>query len=228
MSIAADITEKRRREEDLRRALDEKKVLLREVHHRVKNNLQVIISLLNMKEELVRNAADREIFFGVLGRVEAMALIHDKLYQGEGLEQIDFDTYLQELCGNLALEYGTRSRRIRLDYRGEKVVLGIDRAIPLGLLVNELITNALKHAFPNGKGGTVSVRLAERDRQLYLEVADDGVGLPEEMFGGSNDPERTGINLAYLFAGQVGGRLELHGNGGTEAMVYCAIEERER
>jgi PAS domain S-box-containing protein len=227
MSIVKDITEKQQREQALRNALQEKQVLLKEIHHRVKNNLQVIISLLSMKEELVEEPGDREIFFGILGRVEAMALIHDKLYQSAGLEKIDFNAYLDELSSNLALEYGCRRRGIHLDYRGEKVVLEINRAVPLGLLVNELITNALRHAFPEGRGGTVSLRMEGRGGKLRITVSDNGVGIPREMLQGSEDPERTGINLAYLFAEQVGGILEIKSNAGTEVRLYCSVTEKE-
>lgn len=221
LAMVSDITDKRRREEALQQALEEKKVLLREVHHRVKNNLQVIISLLNMKEELVEEPADREIFFGILGRVEAMALIHDKLYQSEGLEQIDFDQYLRELCSNLALEFAAQRRGIDMRYSGEKAVVEINRAVPLGLLVNELLTNALRHAFPDGRGGTVRMSLEQNGDSMLLRVKDDGVGLPEEMLRGSDDPERTGLNLAYLFAEQVGGALEISSREGTEAVLRC-------
>ncbi len=221
MSIVVDVSEKRKREEELEQTLDEKKVLLREVHHRVKNNLQVIISLLNMKEELVEHPPDRDIFFGILERVEAMALIHDKLYHAEGLEHIDFDAYLRTLSSNLALEYGARSRGITIDYQGENVVLEINRALPLGLLVNELLTNALKHAFVGGKGGTIRLRLVKQERQLQVQVADNGVGIPEAMLHSMGEPERTGLNLAYLFAEQVGGTLEIQTEHGTDVRVYC-------
>jgi two-component sensor histidine kinase len=107
------------------------------------------------------------------------------------------------------------------------VVLEINRAVPLGLLVNELITNALRHAFPEGRGGTVSLRMEGRGGKLRITVSDNGVGIPREMLQGSEDPERTGINLAYLFAEQVGGILEIKSNAGTEVRLYCSVTEKE-
>jgi len=219
--VGQDVTGQIEYERELKESLKEKETLLQEIHHRVKNNLQVIISLLNMKEELVQHPPDREIFFGILERVEAMALIHDKLYQGKGLEHIDFDAYLRTLSSNLLLEYGARTKGISLDYQGEEVVLEINRAVPLGLLVNELLTNALKHAFPAGNGGTIRLRLAQQEGQLCVQVADDGAGIPRELLHGSGEPERTGLNLAYLFAGQAGGKLEIKTEHGTDARVYC-------
>ncbi|MCJ7501293.1 PAS domain S-box protein, partial [bacterium] len=163
-TISRDITELKKTEEallkseeQLRASLGEKEILLKEIHHRVKNNLQVISGLLDLQAHHIGDPAGREIYKESQNRVITMALIHEELYQSVNLSQVDFSEYIQNLCENLMISYGVNRKRIKLDISAEKTDMVVDTAIPCGLIINELITNTLKHAFPNKRKGTISL-----------------------------------------------------------------------
>jgi two-component sensor histidine kinase len=203
-----------RSEKAMRGSLREKEVLLKEIHHRVKNNLQVISSLLNLQARYLPDPAAREIFRASQHRVQSIALVHEKLYQSADLSHVDFSDYTVALLDNLFETFDAGPRGISKLVDIGAIRLSVDIAIPCGLIVNELVTNALKHAFPGGREGTVRVILREgADGALDLTVGDDGVGLPEGV-----DPRKTsslGLDLVFTFADQLDAQVEVGRQGGS-------------
>jgi PAS domain S-box-containing protein len=208
--MARDVTERVEAENRIEAALREKEVLLKEVHHRVKNNLQIVSSLLQLQAGSQEGAAVRELLADSQDRIRSMALIHEKLYQHHDFARIDFADYLRGLLAVLSASHGTAAR---LDIDAESLWLDIDQAVPAGLIVNELVTNSWKHAFPGGREGCIRVRFAaEGERRLRLEVADDGIGLAPGA-----DPEQSrslGLRLVRLLAGQLEAELRFSGPPG--------------
>ncbi len=200
--------------EQVRSSLGEKEVLLKEVHHRVKNNLQVISGLLNLQAHHITDQLSKEIYKESQNRVISMALIHEELYQARDLARVDFGAYIENLVENLFGSYSVDENRIELDLDIDHTEMVVDTAIPCGLIVNELISNCLKHAFPDGMNGRVRVAFHELDDKEYeLVVSDDGVGLPLEM-----DITRTdslGMQLVFLIVEQLKGKIEVSREGGT-------------
>ena len=214
-SICRDVTQRKQAEEALRKSLLEKETLLKEVHHRVKNNLQVISSLVSLQSLRIAHPAAKAAMKDMQNRVRAMALIHEHLYRSEHLAGVDLAPYLRSLCQQLvrALAATPGSLELRLDLA--PVRLGIDEAVPCGLLVNELVSNALKHAFPDGRDGVVRVELqvVEEGPSVRLRVADNGVGFPEAF--DSTRSESLGLKLVSSLTQQLGGRLEMRRDNGT-------------
>lgn len=215
--VVQDVTERRQAEARLRQSLAEKEVLLQEVHHRVKNNLQVIISLTRLQTRQIDEPRTLRLMEDNLARVRAMAMIHENLYKAADLAHIDFSSYLAELLRHLSASYGVGDR-IGLQTAVELAHLGLDEAVPCGLMVNELVANALKHAFPEGRRGHIRVGLKESGGQCLLTVEDDGIGLPAGL-----DPEggaTLGLKLVSTLAGQIGGRLVLANDGGARCSIF--------
>jgi two-component sensor histidine kinase len=201
---------------DLQAAVDEKDTLLREIHHRVKNNLQTVISLLNLQTKGIRLESARLALQQLKMRIQTLGLVHRHLYESDNLKTVDLRTFLGELCRLLQDGSGAPYWRVRVDLDIAAVNLQIERAIPLALLVTELATNSFKHAFPDGRVGTIGVKLTVADDTILLTVADDGVGTsppPSE----SNAEERSGLGLVLTqaLAKQLGGRLVTSGPPGT-------------
>jgi len=198
----------------LRASLAEKEVLLREVHHRVKNNLQVILGLLNLQEHHLEDERGRQIFKESQNRILTMSLIHEVLYQSRELGRINFQDYLVNLTNNLFSSYGVSRDRVGLLLEVEKSQVVVDTAIPCGLIINELVTNALKHAFPDDRKGIIKVFFGRRKPHGYrLEVKDNGIGIPRNL-----DVCRAGslgLQLVVVLLEQLNGRLELIVEGGT-------------
>jgi len=211
-----DITERLRVQQHLEEALREKTVLLNEVHHRVKNNLQVITSLLNLQADHATDPVSREILTESCGRVKAMALTHQLLYEHKDFSRIDLGDYLHRLVQSIRASYRAADGRItlRLEPAQESVHLDLERAIPCGLLVNELVTNSFKHAFPGERRGEIVIELTEDiNGQINLSVADNGIGLPSEteLAQGSS----LGLQLVPLFIEQLHGALVIERENGT-------------
>lgn len=203
-----------RSEQAVRASLREKEVLLKEIHHRVKNNLQVISSLLNLQARYLTDAAAREIFNESQNRVQSIAMVHERLYRSANLSHIDFTEYAVALIDNLfhAHDGVERGIALKLELHGGR--MAIDMAIPCGLIINELITNCLKHAFRGRVAGIIRVALEPRPpHHLELIVEDDGVGLPSDL-----DPRQTqslGLDLVFTFAEQIDAAVEITSNAGT-------------
>ncbi len=172
-----DITERKRAEEQIKNSLHEKEVLLKEIHHRVKNNLQVVSSLLSLQSGYPRVESVRDLFVESQNRVKSMALIHEKLYQSQDLANIDFSDYIESLAHHLFHSYTANPDLVTLTTDVD-VSLDIDHAIPCGLIVNELLSNSLKHAFPDERRGAINLYFHVNDTHFTLRFADDGGGLP--------------------------------------------------
>jgi PAS domain S-box-containing protein len=216
--ILRDITVRKREEEKIKSSLREKEVLLKEIHHRVKNNLQIISSLLNLQSTHIRDPRALEVFKEGQGRVRSMALIHEKLYQSEDLARVDFYEYISNLAAYLFRSYEVNSGAVKLNVESEDVLLGVDTAIPCGLIINELVSNSLKHAFPRGTGGSINIRLRPAGPELLtLAVSDDGVGLPPG-FDVRNTPS-LGLQLVNTLARQLGGEVEVERGAGAEFKI---------
>ncbi|MDH3524814.1 MAG: HAMP domain-containing protein [Acidobacteriota bacterium] len=200
--VARDITERRESEARLRRSLHEKEILLKEVHHRVKNNLQIVSSLLRLQEGDMEGP-NRDLRESQ-NRIRSMALIHEHLYQSPDLANIDFSAYVEELVKNLLASYGERGERVRAEVTVLTCPLSLDTAIPCGMIVNELVANALEHAFDAG-GGTLWISYGPRNGHHELRVADDGRGLPADfdLTGGHS----LGLRLVSALTTQLGGEL---------------------
>ena len=203
----------------MRRSLAEKETLLREIHHRVKNNLQIISSLLYFQAQKIGSPGALDIINDGRDRLRAMMLVHEKLYLSKDLSQVDFGGYVRTLVQQLANSHAPRDGRIAVKVEADGRSLPIELATPCGLLVCELVTNALKHAFPDGRAGEVTVRIAgdEDEDLMKVTVADDGIGLPEGF-----DPKAGGSFGWQLIEGllsQVNGDLAVTHDTGTMVTV---------
>ena len=215
-----DVSPSFAQEEALRQALEDKSTLLKELYHRVKNNLQLIVSLFNLQARTMEEGRERQALLEAADRVRSMALVHERLYQSRSLGTIRLDDYMRELCDQLANAASARERGIALALDAAPVEVGLDVAVPLGLLLNEIVSNSLKHAFPDGRHGTIRISLASPagaaqadDDTLQLIVCDDGIGLPPEA-------ERTsrptlGLKLAAALSEQLLATLTLENRDGA-------------
>jgi PAS domain S-box-containing protein len=216
ITVFSDITERKRVDEAIKASLREKEILLQEIYHRTKNNMQVIISLLNLKSASSSDPQLLEAFRDTGNRIRSMALVHEKLYQSKDLSNLNLKDYIKDLAKLLLRNYQTELRRISLHLDLDSVPVNIETAMPCGLILNELISNSLKYAFPCGRNGTISILLrSTEDRDIELRIADDGVGLPPEI-----DVWKTsslGFSLvAGLTTQQLKGKLEIRREHGTE------------
>jgi PAS domain S-box-containing protein len=218
LSSALDITERKRAEEEIRVSLQEKEVLLREIHHRVKNNMQVISSLFNLQVGHTLNEGCRAILKEAQTRIRSMSLVHEKLYQAGQLSRIDFGGYINSLALHLVHVYGAKPGLVRLETEFEDVTLDITSAIPCGLLLNELISNALKHAFPENRSGVVRIALKRGTGGLIeVRVADDGIGFSEDL--DFANAESFGLQIVNLLIRQLDATIELDRTNGTAFTV---------
>ncbi len=223
--VAVDISERKKAEEKIRASLTEKEVLLKEIHHRVKNNLQVISSLLYLQSKNTKDLEALNQLQESRHRVRSMALIHEKLYRSKDLVKIDFNDYLKNLLSSLFNSYKSNKAKINLKIDVDNIFLNIHTAIPCGLIVNEIVSNSLKHAFPNGNEGNIMISLKRKSSEMIeLTAADDGIGLPDDI-----DVEKfnsLGMKLIHMFTEQLSGELRINGNQGAQ---YCiAFQEKNR
>lgn len=222
--VAEDVTARRAAEEGIRASLREKEILLREVHHRVKNNLQLIVSLLNLQAAYADGAADRERFIESRNHVASMALAHEELYRANDLASVNVADYVERLARKLVLSSVDAEVELALDL--PPLFLPVSVAIPCGLILNELVTNAIKHAFPDRDAGRIAIAARREGRQVEVRVTDDGVGLPEGF-----DPAgcaTLGMQLVGSLVAQLGGRLEVaSGLSGASFVVRFEASEAE-
>jgi PAS domain S-box-containing protein len=215
--VTHNITDKKDQEIALRDSLREKEVLLKEVHHRVKNNLQVISSILNLQSSYVEDEALKQVLRESQNRIKTMSFIHENLYQKDQFSSIDFSDYIKNLSTNLLHSYQIYSNLVEIKYNVSQVFLTLDQAIPCGLIVNELVSNALKHAFPNGNTGTIRIELKEENELVYLGIMDDGVGLPDTL--DTKNTETLGLQLVWSLAEQLDAKLDIKSDSGTEYLI---------
>jgi PAS domain S-box-containing protein len=218
-----EILERQRAEVQIKASLKEKEMLLQEIHHRVKNNLQVISSLLSLQSRSVADAETLTVLRESQDRIRSMALIHEKLYRSENFACIDFAGYLQSLTSHLIHSYRSSMGVPRLQLDVADVSLSLETAVPCGLIVNELVSNALKHAFSDGNQGTIHITLSQdEDKRVSLIVADDGVGLPEGF--DINKSDSLGLRLVTMLVGQVRGQLTTTKDHGAKFEVVFFTE----
>ena len=214
-----DISKRKLVETRLRASLNEKNVLLKEVHHRVKNSLQIVSSMLNLQMRQSTSPQVLELLKQSQTRIRSIALLHEKLYQSPSLAQVDVAGYLRGLATGLAGTYGVTDEVV-LSVGAQDLQLGMDATLSCGLIVNELLSNALKHAFPGGRRGKVEVALRREGAEVVLEVADDGVGLPPDL--DFHAPGTLGLKLVCILTEQVRGTVELERGEGTRFVIRFA------
>lgn len=218
-SIIRDITERKRAEDHIKKSLEEKEVLLKEIHHRVKNNMQVISSMLKLQSGYIEDEKYLQIFKESQQRIITMSLIHEKLYQSKDMAGIDFKEYTKDLANGIFQSYGINMNRIKLIINVKDIYLSVDDAIPCGLIINELISNSLKHAFPDNRNGEIKVDIqSSNENDINLSVSDNGAGIPDNL-----DFRKTrslGLHLVTILAeNQLQGEIDLNKNEGTEFKI---------
>ena len=220
LSSGEDITDRKNAQEQIKASLQEKEILLKEIHHRVKNNLQVISSLLRLQADAAGEYPHTDLFRESRNRIQSMALIHEALYRSGRLSQVDFAEYLRRVLDRLWRSYGVDRKEIVLTIDVEAVSLDLEEAIPCGLIINELISNSLKYAFPSGGKGEIRVHLHSVDEdELLLIVGDNGVGLPADIDFKNTDT--LGLHLVtILIEDQLHGRIDLDREGGAAYRMW--------
>jgi PAS domain S-box-containing protein len=222
LSAIVDISHLKQEQERIQAALREKEILLGEIHHRVKNNLQIVYSLLDLQSSHISDQAALDMLRDSRSRIQSMALIHQTLHGSNDFSKVDFARFVETLLPSLIVSYGVDVNRIAIGVDVEPVRLRIDSAVPCGLVVNELITNALKHAFRDCDRGEIRIALTRQAvDEIVLSVSDNGIGLPDNF-----DPERTetlGLRLVRLLAGQLDGTVSIHRSNPTRFSMRFPI-----
>jgi two-component sensor histidine kinase/CheY-like chemotaxis protein len=216
--LAVENVERRRAESQVRRSLEEKEVLLKEIHHRVKNNLQIISSMLSLQERFIQNDKDLALYVDSRNRIRAMALVHEKLYAADDFSRIHFADHIRRLVFELKQVFGIQQDSIIINEKVDDVFLDVATAIPCSQIVNELISNSIKHAFPGGSKGRIDVVFEiDNNNKCTLAVRDNGVGPPDGFsYPGSNS---IGLGLVNAFVQQLNGTIEMKAEGGLEFIV---------
>ena len=222
-SIIRDVTERKIIEADLQKSLEEKELLLKEIHHRVKNNLMIISSLLNLQSRYIKDEESKNIFKESQNRARSMALIHERLYQSTDLKRIDFGDYIHTLSNDLYRTYVIDTSLITLNIDVDDIILDINTSIPLGLIVNELVTNSLKHAFPHGESGEINIKFHSQNDKYILEVKDDGIGFPKDINYKKTDS--LGLRLVTSLTEQIEGEIEFNKTSGTSFKIIFKEEK---
>lgn len=217
MASIIDITARKDAENKLKKSLNEKEMLLKEIHHRVKNNLMVISSLLNLQSRHIKDKAALDVFRESQNRADSMALIHERLYGSTDLKRIDFGDYISTLSTQLFHTYVTDPRRIKLKLNVENLMVDINTTVPLGLILNELVTNSIKYAFPEGKSGEIKIEFNKKDDEFILIVSDNGVGFPKNI--DFRETDSLGLQLVNNLTSQINGKVELNVKNGTEFTI---------
>jgi PAS domain S-box-containing protein len=226
LGVISDITKRKETEIRLLKALEEKEMLLREIHHRVKNNMQIISSFLSLQSSQVLDKRDANLFTVVQDRVKSMALIHDNLYQSVDLSSIQFKEYVTNLSSQLFSNHSNISKNIKLVTDIMDVTFNMETAIPLGLIISEMITNSLKHAFPDSKG-ELFISLHTKDDNIELIIKDNGVGVPEDF--DIKKPKKLGLRLLNQLVEQLEGSIELDRSQGTKFKItFKELKYKER
>ncbi len=222
-----EIKERIRAEEQIKASLKEKEVLLKEIHHRVKNNLQVISSMLRLQARNVGDQLTLQVLEESQNRIRSMALIHERLYRSQDLAKVDFGVYIRDLAIHLVRSYQAHLSHIDLNVDADGIFLDVDTAIPCGLIVNELISNSMKYAFPDTDKGKILVEIHSNHNdgsdkeQLTMVVSDNGVGIPPDL--DYRNTGSLGLQLVNALVDQLEGSLELHNNEGTEFKITFAM-----
>jgi PAS domain S-box-containing protein len=220
--LQMEINERNKAEMQVIASLREKDVLLREIHHRVKNNLQIVSSLLNLQSKIIRDETTLNAIKDSQNRIKAMALVHEKLYRSGDISSIDLAEYTRFLTDSLFRFYGISHQTVRPVFLIDDVKVNIHVAIPLGLIINELVSNVLKHAFPAGKKGELAITLKEDDRYITMTIKDSGVGIPQNFDW--RNTESLGLRLVTELADQLDGTIELDRANGTSFTLTIPVK----
>jgi len=215
--IGFDITENKKNEERITQSLKEKEVLLKEVHHRVKNNMQVISSILNLQSSYVKDTYALNLLKECQNRIKSMAFIHESLYQTKNFEAVNFSEYITTLTKNLVHTYSINSKKIKLILTLDKLFLNLDSSIPCGLIINEIVSNSLKYAFPDNRDGIIFVTLKVDNNNVRIEAGDNGIGIPSHI--DVKHTETLGLQLVDTLVEQINGTLTLDRNRGTKFII---------
>jgi PAS domain S-box-containing protein len=217
-TLQNEIIEHKKDEEKIISSLKEKEVLLKEIHHRVKNNMQIISSMLGLQSAYVNDNHLNDILKDSQNRIKSMALIHEKLYQSNNMANVDFNEYVNGLVKNLYYSYTINNEKIIVSSKIEKAAFNIDLAIPLGLIINELVSNSLKHAFPNDKQGQIDIVIKSIENNMFeLTVKDNGIGLSDNI--DVNNTRTLGLNLVNALVSQIDGTLSITNDNGAEFKI---------
>ncbi len=224
--ICSDITERKMAENKIKASLKEKEVLLKEIHHRVKNNMQIISSLLNLQKQYVEEEEAVDVLIESQNRVKSMAMVHEKLYQSRDLTKINVPDYVNKLIKDLFYSYAIKEEEIKPFLKIEDIILNMETSIPCGLIINELVSNSLKYAFPDRKG-KIYVSLKSKNEKLELKIGDDGIGLPKEL--DFKDTDSLGLQLVNSLVGQIDGKINLDCSHGTEfTIIFSELKYKKR
>lgn len=216
--VMIDITDRKKAEDELAGSVKEKELLIKEIHHRVKNNLQVISSLLKLQSTHVTDQDALDTLLDSQNRVQSMALVHQKLYQSKDLANLDLNEYMTQLLHHLLNSIKSKSDKIKMNIAIDDIKMGVDTAIPCGLVVNELVSNALKHAFPGDSAGIIDIELKEKEKNVYvLTIKDNGAGFPDNI--DYKNTSSLGLQLVITLVNQLEGNIEMHSNNGTEFII---------
>jgi len=220
--LRLEVQERKKAEDKITTSLKEKEVLLKEIHHRVKNNLQVVSSLLYLQSKKTTHKQTLEMLNESQNRIKSMALIHEKLYQSKDIASIDFSEYVENLLSHLYRSYGAHLSMVNIRVDVQDVFLNIDKAIPCGLIINELVSNCMKYAFPNNEQGEIAIEMSSKNSHVDLDVFDNGVGFPRDI--DLNKSETLGLQLVNALTAQLGGMLSLNRTGGTRFTITFSAE----
>ena len=209
-----DITDRKKSEESVLSMLQEKETMLREIHHRVKNNLQLMLSLIRMQEANSSDVTVKNSLQTIQLRLNSMALVHEDLYASQDLAKVPFSNYVEKLIVNLNRMYETHTKQIKIESKIENLSMPVDVAIPIGIMINELVTNSIKHAFNSGKGGLISVEFGDNGGKLALEVKDDGDGINEK-----ESKAGLGLKIFNILCRQMNCSVEIKNNPGADYKV---------
>jgi len=220
--IARDITDKKALQDEISASLKEKEILLKEIHHRVKNNMQVISSLLSLQAKMVKDEKSRDAIKESQNRVMSIALVHEKLYKSKSLAEIDYSEYIRKVAQNLLDSYNVQSDKVELTVEADEIILPISKAIPVSLIINELLSNSLKYAFPDDRKGKVGIILKKEGDRYLLTVRDNGVGLPTGFEW--EKTETLGLQLVTSLVGQLAGTIDFSGDNGCEFRIAFTVE----
>jgi PAS domain S-box-containing protein len=218
LTVVRDITERKQAEECIKASLEEKEILLKEVHHRVKNNLQIVSSLLYLQAARTEHSGAVSALRESQNRIRSMALIHERLYQSPNLASVDMGEYTRTLVSDLRHSHKATDSPVQLALNIEDIPLAVTEAIPCGLIINELVSNALKHAFPDGRTGQITIELKRNDDDsCLLLVSDDGIGIPEAV--DFRNASSLGLTLINSLVKQLDGTVELDRRRGTSFRI---------
>jgi len=229
IGLIHDVSERRQAERTMIRELDARELLLKEIHHRVKNNLQVVSSLLSLESDCVEDERAKAVFFECQTQVQSMALVHEQIYRGSKLDGVEAMAYFARLADYLAGVHDAKTKGIELSVRADDIVLPIDAAMPLAIITTELVSNSFKHAFPGDRSGRIDIAVERRGDAYAFRVSDDGIGFASSGYAGPVPGKHKGIGMDLIeaLAGQLGGRLERSDSGGASTTIAFPAEGKD-